>query len=265
MKLKSSVLIGSMVLALCCSRAWAQDGSDELLKHEIKTTWGIDVVDTDLSEKIVPLVTTPDVNITMEDVEPEDETACLQTVVHALNEYPAAFVSSLVSKIALAEDIRAWGIRGGGIYGPSLFGVNCVDAEDNRQFDIISVHNQIAALVLAKYSPDLASWDHLNPPSFHYGNMADVQNELRNPDSRQGTAILLANGFVAPLGTTNIKNDFDTFAGEVFGDTNSFVPSLKQYPPLRGKTRLLMSIYLQKAPTLKTFFDQSGLTDAAAN
>jgi hypothetical protein len=65
------------------------------------------------------------------------------------------------------------------------------------------------------------------------------------------------------LGLTDVTNDFDTFAGQVFGHPRETVTVLAKYPALRPKARLLMRVYLNAAPGLAPFFDRTGLTAAA--
>ncbi len=93
--------------------------------------------------------------------------------------------------------------------------------------------------------------------------MTSVKAELRDPQGRFGDDELYRNGFVSRLGLTDVTNDFDTFAGQVFGHPQETVALLAKYPALRPKAQLLMRVYLNATPGLVPFFDRTGLTAAA--
>jgi len=252
------------LFAVCQSfAAQAQGLSSDQLKAKIFETWHIQVTGHDLTAEIVPLIPAADLPVSMTDISVTNETACLTSLVTALSVYPASLVSGLISRVAIANQIYAGSIRIGGFQVPGLLALNCDQASAAADFDEGSIHNELAGLLLLKYNPDLAAWRQLNPPSFKYGDLSSVKAELRDPQGRAGDEALYSNGFVSRLGLTDVTNDFDTYAGQIFGHPTETVELLKLYPALRGKTRLLMTIYLGAAPGLKPLFDQSGLTAAA--
>jgi hypothetical protein len=253
-----------LLLSICHSfTAQAQGLSADQLKAQIFQTWHIQVTSHNLTGEIVPLIPAADLPVSMTDISKANEAACLTSVVTALSVYPASLVSGLISRIAIADQIYAGSIRIGGFQVPGLLALNCDQAGSAADFDEDSIHNELAGLLLLKYNLDLSSWKQLNPPSFRYGDLSSVKAELRDPQGRAGDEALYSNGFVSRLGLTDVTNDFDTFAGQIFGHPAETAALIRLYPALRGKTRLLMTIYLGVAPGLKTTFDQSGLTAAA--
>lgn len=72
-------------------------------------------------------------------------------------------------------------------------------------------------------------------------------------------------GFVAKDGLTGLYIDAQTYAMRIFGNPREFAQIIRKYPRVKGKARIVMNIYLTLAPELKSFFDQSGLTDAVKN
>jgi len=261
---KRGALFLLLLFAVCHSfAAKAQGLSADQLEAEIFQTWHIKVTGHDLAAKIVPLIPPADLPVSMTDISAANETACLTSVVTALSVYPVSLVSTLISQIAIADQIYAASIRIGGFQVPGLLALNCDQANAAASFDEDSIHNELAGLLLLKYNSDLSAWQKLNEAGFKYGDINSVKAELRDPQGRAGDEALYSNGFVSRLGLTGVTNDFDTFAGQIFGHPAETAELLKLYPALRGKTRLLMTIYLDIAPGLKTMFDQSGLTAAA--
>ena len=243
--------------------AHAESGDIGQLKAQINRTWGVTIVDGDLANRIVPLVTKPDRPVTMSDVSALNEPACLRAVMGAFSVYPAKFISSLVSRVVLADQVHVWSIRTGGFQTSGILALNCDNAVQNELFYQDTVHDELAGLLLENVTPDENSWLKFDPPGFAYGDMSTYQAALRSPGSRDGDGILHQDGFVSSLGLTGINNDIETNAEKIFGHPTEFAALIQSYPAMRGKTRLLMDVYLQQAPGLKAFFDQSGLTEAA--
>ncbi len=233
------------------------------LKSELSTTWHVQVVDHDVSSEIVPLVPSVNGPIEMGDVAPTLEDDCLRSVIAAFSVYPPPFVSALVTRVALADGISIYSTRVGGFQIPGVVALNCDQAETDVKFNADTVHEGLAGILLSKYNPDFAPWRALNAPGFTYGDMNNVKAELRDPQGRFGDDELYRNGFVSRLGLTDVTNDFDTFAGQVFGHPQETVVLLAKYPALRPKVALLIKIYRDAAPGLARFFDRSGLTAAA--
>ncbi|GAB0115782.1 hypothetical protein [Acidisoma sp. C75] len=256
----------ALTLALIApAAAWAAESgrSAAALRAEILARYHVRVIEHDLTQRIVPLVATPDRPVKMRDLSPENETACLQAVKTAFVAYPAAFVSSLVGRLALADDLSAWNIRGGAFHTPGLIALNCVQADANEAFDVDSIHDEIAALVLIKMPLDRAAWDAFNPQGFTYGDTASYHAELRHPHSRAGNAALHAKGFVSALGMTGIDNDFQAYAERIFGHPAGFAQLLQAYPAMRGKAAMVMALYRRLSPALGDRLRSSELLAAA--
>ncbi|WP_284944980.1 hypothetical protein [Acidisoma cladoniae] len=243
---------------LCPLPAWAADGG-ATLRAEIASRWHVTVIETALETRIVPLVATSQRPVTMQDLSPLNEAACLQAVVTAFQAYPAALVTSLVGQVALADGIDAWNIRIGGFHAPGLIALNCEEASENAGFDVDSLHDEMAALFLLKAPLNDAAWRAFNPPGFQYGDVGSYRAELRDPHGRDGDGALHRNGFVSALGLTGIENDFQTYAERIFGHPHEFAALLRAQPAMRGKARMVMDLYVGQAPSLATQFAESGL------
>ncbi len=232
---------------------------------QIQSTWHLQIVDHDLARTIVPFVKRPDRPVEMVDLSDANAPACLTAVFDAFSKYPASFISGLVSKVALADNVHVWSIRTGGFQIDGLLALNCQDAAQHVSFYEDTVHDELAGLLLERSSPDQAAWVGLNPAGFRYGDMASYQAELRNPQSRDGDDALHRNGFMSALGLTGMNNDIETYAAQLIGHPAETVQLLGRYPALRGKATLVMAIYERAAPALTKFFQASGLAEAAAH
>ena len=240
-------------MALCSVAASPADIAAS--KAAIRWRWGIEIIASDLQTRIAPEVTTQQRPVTLADLSEQNAPACRAAVQTALGAYPAAFVSGLVHRVVLADGIHAWDIRIGGFHAPGLLAANCESAVDNERFDVDSIHDSIGALLLARTPLDPAAWSQFNPPGFRYGDVASYKAELRDPGSRDGTAALHRSGFVASLGLTGIENDFETYAEKVFGHPKHLAEMMSANAAMRGKARLLMSMYLRQSPWFARRFE----------
>lgn len=244
------------------------------LKAEIKQRWNIEVIDHDLQTTLEPLFLKHNSVKQLKDVTPQNEGACLKVVIRAFSVYPPNFIKSLISRVAVAETITDWSIPVGGFNIDNTIAVDCDDIHGEgttsanffQNWKIDNIHAFIAHAVLFKrnwlFHED--KWETFNPPDFHYGDMEDYKNSLRDHslESRDGNIYFYNRGFVSNEGPTDIYIDAGTYAMRIFGNPQEFTQIIRKYPRVKGKARIVMNIYLTLAPELKSFFDQSGLTDA---
>ncbi|NPD66535.1 hypothetical protein HN018_09535 [Lichenicola cladoniae] len=224
---------------------------------------GLSIVTQNLSTRIVPTVARPDRPVTMRDLADADRQPCLHRVSDALSIYPPALVRSLVHTLALADMIHAWDIRIGGFHAPGLIAVSCEAADLNVAYEIASLHNSFAALVLMHAQPDWSEWEKFNPDGFRYGDETTYKHELQDPGASDGGSLLNRDGFATALGMTGRENDFESYAQRAFGHPADLVAALPGNTRMQGKLRLLMKTYQSLAPDIENRFTADGLAAAA--
>ncbi len=247
------------------------------LKDEIKQRWNIEVVDHNLQDTLRALLVSKNSVAQLQDVSPKNEGACLKVVIQAFSIYPAHFIKSLISRVAVADTITTWSIEVGGFNFDNTIAIDCDDvhgqgvlsADFLQKWKTDNIHAFIARIILEqhKWLFQNQDWQSYNPSDFHYGNMEDYKNSLRDhsPNKRNENNTYFTSGFITQLGMTAIDQDFPDYAMRIFGEPREFAQIIRKYPRVKGKARIVMNIYLTLAPELKSFFDQSGLTDAVKN
>ena len=247
----STILMAGLLMP---GLAWADD---------LTTRYGLQVIDRDLSALVAPRVALPDRPVTMNDVVSGDETICRSTIARALASYPIGLVKALVRTVALAEDIHAWGKPVGGVQAPGLVVVDCQQPIANAPYQAAGIHDAVAALVINVAAPDWAKWRAANEPSFLYGDFDAYKAELSDTGAHDLATRLNRNGFVSRYSLVGAENDFQTYAEQAFGHGGEFASLVRQYPPMQQKLRILLDTYLALAPSLRGYFDQTGLANAA--
>ncbi len=224
---------------------------------------GVRIIEHNLQATIASELRRPDRDVEMWDVQPRDERVCLDAVEQALSSYPPAFIQALLQRIVLAGDLYVWGRQNGGLQVPGMIAVNCSSASNNVDFIEDTVHQAIAGRVRDVAPPDWRVWQSGNKPGFRYGNFEDYKAELSDPDARAVVRRLNQAGFVSRYGLTGTVGDFETYAEQTFGHGAQFAALVRQYPLMQRKLGLLLQSYLQAAPALSVYFDQTGLASAA--
>lgn len=254
-----------------------EDDDVAALKAEIKQRWNIEVVDHNLQDTLRALLVSKNSVAQLQDVSQKNEGACLKVVIQAFSIYSAHFIKSLISRVAVADTITTWSIEVGGFNHENTIVLNCngihgkgaLSSDFLQKWDFDNMHAFIASVFFDQHPSlfDKQDWQSYNPSDFHYGDMEDYKKSLQDhsPKSRDGDNYLFDSGFVSTEGLTDIFIDIKTYAMKIFGEPREFAQIIRKYPRMRGKTRIVMNIYLTLAPELKSFFDQSGLTDAVKN
>ena len=145
-----------------------------------------------------------------------------------------------------------------------LIAINCIQPFNNADLIPDGIHDAIAGLVSNVAPPDWTAWEAGNRPGFFYGNEDAYKAELGSPDARDVLSRLNADGFISRYGLTGKLPDFQTYAEQVFGNGSQFAVLARRYPPMRRKLAVLLNTYLVLAPSLRAYFDQTGLMSAAA-
>ena len=242
-----------LALALLC----AASSGDRL------SSMGLAILDHGLSTTLVPLVQSPERSVSIKDVSAADKTLCSESVSDALSHYPPAFIHALVQKVGLAGDISVWGRRVGSVQGPGFVAINCIEAAANQGRERAAVHDALAAKVTDLSPPDWQRWESSNPSDFAYGNLDAYKAELEDPDARVLVSHLNGDGFVNRYGLLTRVSDFESYAEQTFGNVDAFAAVAHEHPRMQRKLRILIDTYLALAPSLRTYFDQTGLASSA--
>ena len=250
--MKAIVLLSALILAANLAHA-----------NDLQARYGLTIEDHDLDRTVAPQVARPDRPVQMWDVAPQNEEPCLAAVEQALGVYPATFVKALVRRLVLAGDIYAWGRSVGSAQAPGLVAINCSRPVEGTPYITANTHGMVAAKVTDIGLPNWTLWKAANRPGFKYGDLDAFKAALHDPDAWTLTRRLNQEGFVNGFGLVGEENDFETYAEQAFGHGAEFASLVRQYPPMQQKLRILLDTYLALAPSLRDYFDQTGLANAA--
>jgi len=98
---------------------------------------------------------------------------------------------------------------------------------------------------------DTVAWKKLN--KLDYGD-GGIQALIDDNDSQTFEAYYNERGFLFQYGASDLENDINSFAENLFAPTIEFRDALKNYPVLRKKMALLISFYMSLDPSLNSSF-----------
>jgi hypothetical protein len=183
-----------------------------------------------------------------------------KTLKEALGNYPKKVISESLSAIAISKRLYLYGQLYGATYAfydergkGDLFIANFSDqtSTDNRLFVLDSFHHEFSSILLKKFNFPVSEWRKINPKNFQY-----VYETKENPGTEalkegfktEEETALLKIGFLSQYSTSDLEEDFNTFAGMVFSQPEHIIELANTYPAIKSKTEALLRFYGSFAP-----------------
>ncbi len=269
---RTVALGGAAVAALAA--AWfmvegkARARTAEQRKRDIEARGEFVVLTERLQDRVAPLVAEADRPVTFVDLSGDAQIGALKSLAAALDPYPKGFIKRLVDTVVLAGDIRFWGgTRVGGCFfdrGIAIaYGGDGSDSVDPTNRD--TFHHELSSHVRVAARLDDARWASFNAAGAGYLDEAAYRRLIAEGQHAGGDPALYEAGFVRPYGRSDIDDDWNTFAEQVFGHGPDFAILIRGYPRLRGKTALMLDAYQGLDPAFAPYFDSTGLRAAVAS
>jgi hypothetical protein len=232
--------------------------------QRIEAQGGFKILADDLQKRIGPSVIMPDRPVTIKDLGPQ-RLGPLKAIEAALSSYPSGFTARFITTLALAGDVIFWkDTPVGGFFFSKGICLNTGNPADAGEITTRLFHHELSSLVRLGAPFDDARWMSFTPPGFKYLDEAAYRNLLKNHPHEVGNAVLNAEGFVRPYGESDLDNDWNTYAEEVFSNGAAFASLIRPYPRMRSKTAMLIDIYSHIDPAFAVYFGRTGLSTAVA-
>jgi hypothetical protein len=239
----------------------------EQRRRDIEARGQFALITDRLQDRVAPLIGEADRPVHFDDLSPADQLGALKSLDAALAPYPPGFIKRFIDKVVLASDIRFWGgTRIGGCFfdrGIAIaYGGDGSDTIDPVNRD--TFHHELSSHVRIVSQIDDARWAGFNAPGTGYLSEADYRKLIADGQHKGGDAALYEAGFVRPYGRSDIDDDWNTFAEQVFGHAQDFANLIRPYPRLRGKTGMMLDTYQALEPRFAGYFDSTGLRAAVS-
>ena len=168
----------------------------------------------------------------------------LKVIIKALSKYPIELVKENIAKIYILKSIEFYGQEFGATNSNDVIYIaNNGELLGYSDFYIEkSFHHEFSSILLRNY-PKLFNeekWKRINKIS--YGN-GGVQALKDSKDSQSFDSLLALNGFLFEYATSDLENDFNSFAENLFNPSDEFYLLVDKYVGIHQKYKLIIEFY----------------------
>jgi len=196
--------------------------------------------------------------IAMKPAEPRNVAISLKGIEAALQQYPPGFVAKLIKAVFICGELRMEGERASGTAGAAwviLASRTEYGPEGLRELGFVGLHHELSSFVLLADPRTWPKWVEFAPAGWHY--YEDPAGALRHAEVPDPP---LETGFLNAYGATNLENDFNIYAEEMFRHPEYVARLAQKYPLIRRKLDFVMATYVAIDPAFRPIFRKLGLT-----
>ena len=190
--------------------------------------------------------------------DPRNVAITLNGVEAALQQYPPGFVAKLIKAVFICGALRMQGEYAAGTAGAAWIIMASraeYGAESLRELGFVTLHHELSSFVLRADVGTWSKWVKFGPADWHYAE--EPGSALRGANEPDPP---LETGFLNAYGATNLENDFNIYAEEMFRHPEVVARLAQTYPLIRRKLDFVMETYAAIDPEFKTIFHKMGLT-----
>jgi hypothetical protein len=179
----------------------------------------------------------------------------IQVFRKCVAKYPAEILKKHLKKVYVVKSLTFYGNVGfGGTYSSDKAALyisnNGVAQGYTNDYLEQTFHHEFSSILLEKH-PHLfnkADWQAINGQEFSYGSggVSAIQN---NESSTSFDEQANQNGFLSQYSQSDIEEDFNIFAENLFKARPKFWEIVAQYPQLTQKLKLLIAFYHRISPS----------------
>ncbi|PLW95164.1 MAG: hypothetical protein C0592_00735 [Marinilabiliales bacterium] len=178
-----------------------------------------------------------------------------ELIISCLQKYPAAMLRNDLEIVYVVKTLEFYGAGYGGTNSNTdvyLTNKGLSRGYDNAYIERV-FHAEFSSILLRKYEDyfDEEAWLACNDPEFEYGD-GGVAALKSNKSSEDFDEELNKMGFINQYATSDMENDFNSFAKNMFLPRESFLELVKTYPGIKKKSELLIEFYGK----IHRFFDK---------
>ena len=174
---------------------------------------------------------------------------------NALMKYPASVIKKNLEIVYMCKNISFYDQEYGGTnYERTVYVTN-----DGYEEDYIeeTFHHEFSSVLLARYNDkfNAEEWEKCN--SIEYWDESGGVNALNGRSSEEFDANLHEKGFLHEYATTDLENDLNSFAENIFSGNKEFYALCENYPKLKKKFQLFVNFYSEIDPAMdEEFFER---------
>jgi hypothetical protein len=170
----------------------------------------------------------------------------MAVVGKSMSKYPSSFPASYLKTVHVIKTLRFYGYPYGGTYAKRTLYLTLDDTNPMNTDGFLEerFHHEFSSILWKENHKllDLEKWQSFNPPGFVYGEggMDAIRSGLASMETDPG---YFAIGFINRYGITEIEQDINVIAQNLFCGGTEFWKIVDQNERIRGRVLLLVGFY----------------------
>lgn len=232
----------------CISFVYSAAQAQTLKKHTDKRT-GIEICFSCDSNTFPAYWTGSEIAAACSSLDAEERKRSLSLITHAMNKYPAAILKGNIRKVYVLKSIAFYGLEYGGTNSSDAVYVtnNGVALGYSDTYIEKAFHHEFSSILLRNFRIqfDTSAWQLYNGSPYGQGGVSALKTASSDtePDS-----VYWQQGFFYQYAQSDIENDFNSFAENLFLPHPSFWEVTRKYPALQNKLHLIIAFYNRLNP-----------------
>jgi len=239
-----------------------EEETEEIVEEQEKFYKNVELI-TEVNSRIFPIGWTnhPDIDPKATSLSPDEYERTEGVLLNGLQKNPDRVIEEYLAKIYALGSLELYGEKTAGTYFPlwkCIYIVNNGIENDSTGCGFENLfYEELSSLLYYgnKSLLDEQTWETINPSGFEYGKT--------NSRSQKFSSQLNEMGFLYEYAQTNLENDFNSFAGELFLDFEPCWNAVKKYDKLKQKLDLTSKFYIEidkdYEPFIKSQYEKYGL------
>lgn len=176
----------------------------------------------------------------------DDIRRSLKIVKNALQKYPVSILKANLKKVYVFYDIEFYNVGYGGTYWEN--NVYITNQGKSLGYDDIFVeqlfHAEFSSILFINYKQyfDKQSWKAANAPDAEYGD-GGYEAIKNGNNSEEFDETINKEGFLTQYGMSDMENDFNSFAKNIFVCDPGFWELFSKYKRLNKKLNIIIEFY----------------------
>ena len=166
----------------------------------------------------------------------------------ALGKYPTKLLNAELQRIYMVGQIECYGVHYSGTNSSYLVYIaNKKNHEIEKTF-----HHEFSSILLRNHpaSFDDFKWKMLSPEIADQNSAYAIKRGLYSTDRSKPDSSLYEKGYLDLYALSNVENDFNMYAENIFAGGEEFWKLVDRYPKIKQKTGLVINFYSAVNPTL---------------
>jgi hypothetical protein len=187
---------------------------------------------------------TAEINASGVSLDPSEMKRSASIIIMAMKKYPIGVLKNNLKKIYILSSMKFYNVNYGGTNSSDVVYVSNSGVADGYTDYYIekTFHQEFSSILLRNYPSyfDKDRWQGNNRVHYRNGGVLSIES---NTDGQNFDSLLNKNGLLYEYATSDLENDFNSFAENLFVPVPEFWVAVEKYPDLYNKAEIIIGFY----------------------